>query len=215
MPKQGDWSFEIRVRGAALKEHTIESHKVVQAAPGKEFEVFVEYAGFDGLWLIECWVDGKQTNARHFLDPARQTSRGGHRDLTFSSWTKSQDGHQIKHNFLFAGAAKGDDDDEGSSRPSVATWNRAQSCVEIKIYQGAYGVLQSDTHSANRANRSTPFIRSTPRQRLRLSLACAHRCGGPQSACGRRREDHGQERPFGRRRRRQHELRAEHDVARG
>ena len=155
MPKQGDWSFEVRVDGAALREHTIENKKVVQAQPGKEFEVYVEYGGLDGLWMLECWIDGKLTNPRHFLDPARQTSRGGQRDLTFNSWTKSQDGHQIKHKFLFAGAsaAKGDDDEEGFSRPSVATWDHGQ--VEIKIYQGAYSVLHSDCSSANRARRRT------------------------------------------------------------
>ena len=99
--------------------------------------------------------------AGYFLDPARQTSRGGGRDLTFTSWTKSMDGRQVKHNFAFQGAsaAKGDDEDEGSSRPSVADWTHGK--VEIKIFEGVSQVLANDCHSANRACHTNPAIPPT------------------------------------------------------
>jgi hypothetical protein len=78
MPCRGDWSFEVRINGKAIKEHSIDGRKVITAAPNEEFEVAVDYSSFDGLFLVECYIDGQRTG-RYFLDPARQTSRGGAR----------------------------------------------------------------------------------------------------------------------------------------
>ena len=88
----------MRINGKAIKEHSIDGRKVITAAPGEEFEVAVDYSSFDGLFLVECYIDGQRTG-RYFLDPARQTSRGGHRGVVFKYWTKSQDGHMVNRRF--------------------------------------------------------------------------------------------------------------------
>jgi len=164
MPCRGDWSFEVRINGKAIKEHSIDGRKVITAAPGEEFEVAVDYSSFDGLFLVECYIDGQRTG-RYFLDPARQTSRGGHRGVVFKYWTKSQDGHMVNRRFKFAGAsAVNDDDDEGgSSRPVVTSWEHGK--IEIKIIQGMAAVLGQDTTSTS--------DRADPRMGLRVDEKCA------------------------------------------
>ena len=164
MPCRGDWSFEVRINGKAIKEHSIDGRKVITAAPGEEFEVAVDYSSFDGLFLVECYIDGQRTG-RYFLDPARQTSRGGARGVVFKYWTKSQDGHMVNRRFKFAGAsAVNDDDDEGgSSRPVVTSWEHGK--IEIKIIQGMAAVLGQDTTSTS--------DRADPRMGLRVDEKCA------------------------------------------
>ena len=164
MPCIGDWSFEVRVNGNAIKEHSIDGRKVITAAPGEEFEVAVDFSGFDGLFLVECYIDGQRTG-RYFLDPARQTSRGGHRGVVFKYWMKSQDGHKVNRCFMFAGASAvdGDDDEGGSSRPVVTSWEHGK--IEIKIIQGMTAVLRHDTTSTS--------DRADPRMGPRVDEKCA------------------------------------------
>jgi hypothetical protein len=151
MVKVGAWRAEVRVGGTALKEHDIEGHAVVGAVPAREFEVQVETDDFDGLYLVECHIDGKQTTSRYLVDPARQTSRGGSRHITFKHFTKSAGGQQVQHAFAFASISTNDDDEGGSSRPAAMTWEMGK--IDIKIFQGVKATLTSDArtmeHSAD------------------------------------------------------------------
>jgi hypothetical protein len=146
MVRSGDWTMEIRVKGTALKEHDIEGHACVQALPDAEFEVCVEYEGFDGLFIVEVLLDGKALTAPYYLDPARETSRSsGSRTLTFSGWEKSVDGHKVRHALAFKGASKVDDGDGDEGRPSAASWSHG--VIECRVTGGVKKVLAHDAHS--------------------------------------------------------------------
>ena len=107
----------------------------------------VETSNLDGLFLLECSIDGKQTSSRYQLDPGSRTSRGGHRDLTFKHWEKSRDGQVTRHAFAFAGIASAADDDEGGGRPAVAGWTHGK--VEVRIFEGVLATLPYDAYGSD------------------------------------------------------------------
>jgi hypothetical protein len=125
MVSSGDFKLEVRVEGSALNAHDVEGRSVVQAKPGAPFEVDVECSSLDGLYLVECLIDGKSTSGRYQIDPARITSRGGVRHVTFKHWVKSRDGHQVKHAFAFSSRLSTDADDD--DRPAqVQGWEHGK-----------------------------------------------------------------------------------------
>ena len=177
MVREGDWQVEVRVNGGELKQHTIEGHSCVQAVPDAPFEVVVEYQGFGGVFLVECLIDGKSVAGRYFLDPARVTSRGGRRSLTFKHWIKRQDGREVQHTIGFKGvraAAKSEEeeeDDEGA-RPSVASWTQGK--IEVRVITGVVRTLTQDTNSANHSadlSRDRPKVDEATLVKSGLSMA--------------------------------------------
>ena len=145
MVRKGDWTMEVQVNGEALKEHTIDGRTVVQSAPGKDFNIFLETDSLDGLFLVEAWVDGKKLGGGYQIDPARATSRGGNRHVTFKGWEKSKDGHKVTSQLVFNTAAA--DDEEGSRPAAVQGWEHGK--IEVRVLPGYARQLAQDTHSSS------------------------------------------------------------------
>lgn len=145
MVRSGDWTMEVNVGGTAQKEHLIDGRTVVQSAPGKDFTIFLETDGLDGLFLVEAWVDGKKLGAGYQIDPGRATSRGGNRSVTFKGWEKSKDGHIVNSQLVFNAAAA--DDEEGSRPAAVQGWEHGK--IEVRVLPGYVYTLPQDSHAAS------------------------------------------------------------------
>ena len=145
--RDGKWTFEVLMDDKAQPEHVIEGHTCVEAVPGKNFKVRVEYAG-EEMHQVDLLLDGKSTTGRTAIDGSGETTRPSRKGV-WTGWEKTRDGQKICSSFVYAKTSISDASSEGdSSGHGLASapndWTHGR--ITMQIYGGRKMVLQHDAY---------------------------------------------------------------------